>query len=195
MKQVQKFRACEADRLGLLKVARRIRLFRQEKRGVAAVEFALIAPFMIALWLGSIELSQAVSIDRKVAHSASALADLVTQQTALSATQMQNIMNATEAILAPHDTNNLSIDISGVRIRGDGTTEVVWSATRSGSGTSGGGTQAIPAALLVPNSFLVAANVSYTHTSAVAHSLTGPIQLSDAFFLRPRRSEEISYDP
>jgi Flp pilus assembly pilin Flp len=65
--------ACQADRFGLLKVARRIRSFRREKRGVAAIEFAMIAPFMIALWLGSLELSQGVSVDRKVSHAASAL--------------------------------------------------------------------------------------------------------------------------
>ncbi|MEQ8657513.1 MAG: pilus assembly protein [Hyphomicrobiales bacterium] len=183
------------DRFGLLAFARRVRSFRAEKRGVAAIEFGLIAPFMIALWLGSIELSQTVSIDRKVSHSASALADLITQQTNLTAGEMSDIMDATQAILAPHDANNLSIEIAGVRIDGNGATEVLWSEARNGAAPATGGTYAIPSALLIPNSFLVAANLSYTHTPAVAQAITGSIELSDAFYLRPRRSDTISYNP
>lgn len=186
---------CNIDRFGLLAVARRVRSFRAEKRGVAAIEFGLIAPFMIALWLGSIELSQGVSADRKVSHAASALADLITQQNNLTSAEMQDIMNATEAIMAPFDPTNLTIQIAGVQIDGDGATEVLWSEARNGAAPATGGTYAIPSALLIPNSFLVAANLSYTHTPAVAHTISGSIELSDAFYLRPRRSDTISYNP
>lgn len=195
MKQNKTHPSTSADRFGLLKVAKRIRSFRKEKRGVAAMEFALIAPFMIALWLGSIELSQGVSADRKVSHAASVLADLVTQQTNITRAEMQDIMRATQAIMAPYDAASLSIELAGVRIDGDGSTEVMWSETQNGSGSSVGGTYAIPGPLLIPNSFLVVANLSYLHTPVTTHVITGPITLSDAFFLRPRRSESITVEP
>lgn len=193
----QKHTLCEkdADRFGLLRVARRVASFRREKRGVAAVEFAMIAPFMIALWLGSIELSQGVSADRKVAHAASALADLITQQTNLTGDEMDDIMDATQAIISPFDPDNLTIRVAGIQIDSDGATEVRWSEARNGTAPAQGGTYAIPNALLIPNSFLVVANLSYMHTPAVAHAISGSIELSDAFFLRPRRSEEITYNP
>lgn len=195
MSQKQTIEPCNKDRFGLLKVAHRIRSFRTEKCGVAAIEFGLIAPFMIALWLGSIELSQGVSADRKVSHAASALADLVTQQTNLTGGAMDDIMDATQAIIAPFDPDNLTIQVAGVEIDGDGATEVMWSEARNGTAPATGGTYEIPNALLIPNSFLVVANLSYTHTPAVSHVINGSIELEDVFYLRPRRSETISYAP
>lgn len=198
--QMQDNPACQDDhfqddRFGLLKVARRIRSFRREKRGVAAIEFAMIAPFMIALWLGSLELSQGVSVDRKVSHAASALADLVTQQTSLTGDEMNDIMDATQAIMAPFDVGNLSIQIAGVEIDDQGATEVQWSESRNAAAPSVGGTYAIPGPLLIPNSFLVVANLTYSHTPATMHAITQTIELSDDFYLRPRRSETIEYNP
>lgn len=185
-----------ADRFGFLKVARRIRGFRKERRGVAAVEFVLLAPFMIGLWLGSFELSQAVSADRKVSHAASALADLVTQQPNVTTDELDNIMDATRAIMMPFDADNLAIEIAGVRIDDDSNTEIRWSTARDSSEDGPelpepGEAYPIPASLLVPNSFLVVAQLAFEHESPVSRTFTS-ITLTDAFYLRPRRSQEIT---
>lgn len=187
--------SAQADRFGVLKVCRRIRSFREEKRGVAALEFALIAPFMIALWLGSVELSQGFTINRKVSQAASVLADLVTQQTNLTAAEMNDIMDATVAIMMPYNVGNLSIEIAGVSIDDNGDTRVEWSETRNGSAAAVGSAYAIPPALIIPESFLVVAQLSYEHTPATSHVINGSITLSDNFYLRPRRLDAITYDP
>jgi Flp pilus assembly protein TadG len=174
---------------------RRIRSFRRNGKGVAAIEFGLLAPFMIAMWLGSIELSQGVSADRKVSHASSALADLITQQTNLTAVELDDIMDATQAIMMPFNVNNLSIEVAGVRIDANGDTEVMWSETRNGTAPAVGGTYAIPAPLVIPDTFLVVARLAYSHTPATAKVITGAIELTDDFFLRPRRSDEITYTP
>ncbi|MAC38359.1 MAG: pilus assembly protein TadE, partial [Oceanicaulis sp.] len=57
----------------------RLHRFWRDCRGLSAVEFALIAPVMILLYLGAVDLSLVLSIDRKVTSAASALADLVAQ--------------------------------------------------------------------------------------------------------------------
>ena len=182
-------------RFGLLSLAKRTRSFGKENRGVAAMEFAMIAPFMILLWLGSIELSQGVSADRKVTHAASVLADLVTQETTITGQQMTNIMNAAQAIMVPFNVNDLTIQIAGVKIESDGSTAVRWSTSRNGDAPAVGGTYDIPASLAIPDSFLVVTNLTYQYTPPTTHVITGPINLSDQFFLRPRRSETITYSP
>jgi Flp pilus assembly protein TadG len=183
------------DRFGVLRVARRIAGFGKSRRGVAATEFALIAPFMIALWLGALELSQGVSADRKVSHASSALADLVTQQTNVTAAELDDIMDATQAIMLPFDVGNLTIQIAGIAIDDDGNAEVMWSEGRNTVPPPVGGTYEIPEPLLEPNSFLVVANLAYAYTPATSAAVTGLISLEDDFFLRPRRSLEITYTP
>ena len=44
--------------------------FARDQRGVSAVEFALVAPLMITLYLGCVEISQGVGVDRKVTLTA-----------------------------------------------------------------------------------------------------------------------------
>jgi Flp pilus assembly protein TadG len=54
----------------------RLHIFSDDKRGVSAVEFALLAPFMIGLYLGGVEISDGIGIDRKVTLAAGAIANL-----------------------------------------------------------------------------------------------------------------------
>ena len=54
----------------------------RDDRGVAAVEFALILPLMLTLYLGCAELSQGLIATRKSTNVAIALSDLVAEQAA-----------------------------------------------------------------------------------------------------------------
>jgi Flp pilus assembly protein TadG len=69
----------------LRKLARLVR----DRRGIAAVEFALIVPVMVTLCFGSVEVCNAVSLDRMVSLTAGTVANLVSQYTTISSsTQM-----------------------------------------------------------------------------------------------------------
>ena len=50
-----------------------------DERGVSAVEFALLLPLMVTLYLGGVEVSQGLTIDRKVTLVARTVADLAAQ--------------------------------------------------------------------------------------------------------------------
>jgi Flp pilus assembly protein TadG len=165
-----------------------------EKKGIAAVEFALIAPFMISLYFGSIEISQGVTIDRKVSHASSALADLITQEQRVDDGQLEDIMNASSAIMMPYDAGQLRIVLVGVQIDNDGNATVAWSKGRNATGPAIGATYAVPAGLVIPNTFLVTARLEFDYTPIVGNVITGSITLNDEFFLRPRRSAEIEYE-
>ena len=58
-------------------VLRRLSDFATDRRGVSAVEFALLLPLMLTLYLGGVELSQGISIDRKVTLTARTPDDLL----------------------------------------------------------------------------------------------------------------------
>ncbi len=56
------------------------RRFGRKIDGIAAVEFALIVPIMLCMFIGTVELSQAITVDRRVTQVASTTADLVARQ-------------------------------------------------------------------------------------------------------------------
>ena len=77
---------------------------RRATGGVAAVEFSLLLPLMLMLYLGSAETTQAVMSGRKAALAVKTLSDLVSQQAAntnMLDLTMGNIFDAAAAIMQP----------------------------------------------------------------------------------------------
>ncbi|MEP4334806.1 MAG: TadE/TadG family type IV pilus assembly protein, partial [Roseobacter sp.] len=56
--------------------------FGRKKDGVVSIEAALLFPMMILLLLGTIDVTYAISLKRKIAVAASAVVDLTTQESA-----------------------------------------------------------------------------------------------------------------
>ena len=57
----------------------RLRDFARGQSGFAAVEFAMILPFMLTCYIGGVEIGDGVAIDRKVAITTHSIADLATR--------------------------------------------------------------------------------------------------------------------
>ena len=165
-------------------IARMFR-FARDRRGVSAVEFALVAPMMITLYFGCVEVSDGVAVDRKVSLTSATLANLVAQSTAISSSDMTNILDASSAIVQPYTASNLKMTVSCLSIDANKTVTTKWQATRNG-GT--GAAISVPADLKVANTQLILAQVSYAYTPIVGHSITGTLTLSDQMYMMPRIS-------
>jgi Flp pilus assembly protein TadG len=176
-------------------VARRIRFglprFAGDRRGVSAVEFALLSPLMIGLYLGCVEVSQGIGVDRKVTLTAGAVANLSAQATTISSTDMTDIMAASAAIMAPYSISPLKITVSCLNIDANNAVKVKWSATQGGTARSAGSSVTIPSALAVANSQLLFGEVSYTYTPPIGYVITGTLNLSDTMYMSPRISAPI----
>jgi Flp pilus assembly protein TadG len=158
--------------------------FARDRRGVSAVEFALLAPVMIALYLGCVEVSDGVSTDRKVTLAAAAMANLTSQAITISTSDMTNILDASSAVISPYDASKLKITVSCINIDANKNATVKWSVTRGGTARSG--TIAIPSALAVANSQLVFGEASYAYQPTVGYTITGTLNLSDRMYMSPR---------
>ena len=90
--------------------------FSRDKRGIAAIEFALIVPLMLTIYLGTIEISAAVSINKKVSRVSATVADLVTQQTEVNKSQLEDIMAVGEAVLFPYVSDKPDITIIAINL-------------------------------------------------------------------------------
>lgn len=171
----------------------RWKAFHRDRKGLAAVEFALILPIMISLYFGTVQIGDALTVKRKVTHVTSSLGDLVTQSKSISASDMSNILDAASAVIAPYSVSNLKIVVSQIKIASDGKVTVDWSKTRNGTALISGNTfTGLPDALKTNNSYVILASVSYAYTPYIGYILTGTINFQEKYYLRPRLSSSIT---
>ena len=63
-----------------------------DRRGVAAIEFALVTPLLLCMYFVTMEVSQAIETNKKVSRVGSMVADLVTQQQQITKSELNAIM-------------------------------------------------------------------------------------------------------
>ena len=102
-----------------------IERFRSEIRGVAALEFAIIAPILILMFVGTLEVSLAIAVNRKVSRISSSVSDLITQSQTLTTGDVDNIMDIAAKIMLPY-SNTVGIVVTGIDVTGSSAT-VAWS--------------------------------------------------------------------
>jgi len=167
--------------------------FARDGRALSAVEFALILPLMVTLFLGGTELSQAIAVKRKTVLVNRTVADLVAQDSTITNTEMTAIFGASAAVVAPYSSTNLKIVVSQLQIDSNGVAKVYqWSQPYQTTARTVNSTVTIPTGLNIPNTYLIMAETSYTYTPPIGYTITGPITLTDVMYLRPRLTTTIS---
>jgi Flp pilus assembly protein TadG len=171
-----------------IKASRTARDFVNNCGGVAAVEFAFILPLMLVLFFGTIDFSQGVAVSRKVTIMARTLADLTSQNTSVTTTQLDNFFTASTAVMTPYPAapvqatlSELYVDPSTLQAR------VQWSrgvATRAVSSPV-----AIPTQLQIGGTYLLMAEVSYLFVPTIGYVMApSGIVLRDVAYTRPRQN-------
>jgi Flp pilus assembly protein TadG len=172
-----------------------LRRFATDQRGVSAVEFAILLPLMLTMYLGGVEISQAVSADRKTTLVAHTVGDLTAQATNVASADMTNVLNAAAAVAYPFPSSNIKVTVTSVCIDSTGTkATVAWSKTLNGTARSGTVTSLIPSALMVAGTSLIWGEASYAYKPTIGWTITGTLTLNDKFFLRPRQSSYVTLD-
>jgi Flp pilus assembly protein TadG len=183
-----------AGRKGILLTLRRLA---RERRAVSAVEFALILPVMLTLFLGGTEITQGITIKRKTTIATRTIGDLIARATEITNDDMTKILGATTAVLAPYSAANLKIIVSSIAVDANGAAKIVWSdATANATahpanqsvtlptGTNADGN--VTPSLGLTNATLIWAEAEYTYTPAIGYVVTGSLALKDKVYLRPR---------
>src|SRR5215471_5426996 len=95
-------------------LVQRLVSFVRDRRGISAVEFAMILPLMVTMYLGVVEVSRGVAIDRKVTLTTRTMADLASRVTSINNTDMSSLLNATAAVISPYDQTKVKVVLSAV---------------------------------------------------------------------------------
>jgi Flp pilus assembly protein TadG len=185
---------------GMKRIWRAVTSFREDQSAVSAIEFALIFPVMLLLYVGGFETGQLLSAYRRVGHVSSTVGDLVSQVSSIDATEMSNVFDASTAIMMPFDTTNLKMTASSV-LYSSGALKVSWSKTRNGTAWTVGSAPpvTIPTALLVSGQEIIVSQVEYTYSGIFTSFLndllgSSSIDMSDTTFYRPRVSSTITFE-
>jgi Flp pilus assembly protein TadG len=140
-------------RLAMARIKAVVRDFRQDVRGIAAVEFGFIAPILLVMLLGTVELTRAISIDRRFSLVTSTVADLVTREEALTGTEVNAIYDVAAQIMRPYEVAPLKISIVPVAAIKTGT-NLVYPIATNRPGYNGGSVPARCAAYTLTDGML-----------------------------------------
>ena len=167
--------------------------------GVAAVEFSLILPILVVLWIGGVELTGALSVDRRLNNLASSIGDLVARGKTITYAQVDDIFDLAPAALFPYDAIGISMRVTAIDIDEDGNAKVAWSRAE-GTGLTAYVqdtlmTSVVPAALRVAGTQLIMSEVEHTYSPTVGYVITGDLELEDRMFFVPRLVNQVKICP
>ena len=164
----------------------------RSRRGIAAVEFALLAPVMAGVYLGGMQISLAVSAYRKVDLTANTVTNLVAQYTTISASQsMPDILNASAAVMYPNAASSTIITVSLITIDKNNNATVTWSKSLNGTARATGSTVTVPGTLDAANTTVVLGEASFAYVPGIDFLKLGTINLSSSIFMIQRASTVI----
>ena len=194
------------------------RAFIEDRRAVAAVEFAFIVPLMLVVLFCTIDFSAGLASSRKVTLTASALSDLTSEMPAsvniapIADSDLQNMFTAGISIMNPYLQNSntpVTAQISEIYVDSSLNATFQWSraatfaagATQATFGTSthnvGDPATALPAALKVKQTYVILSEVSFTYVPITGYAglmSTLGVNLSDVAYSRPRQATCLVYN-
>ena len=173
------------------------RHLRYDQSGIAAVEFALILPIMLLLFLGSFETTNLVLAYMKLEASAETAADLVAQtrvNTVLQSTDFTNITNAAKQVLSPLPTSGVLLKIAFASVTYNTGSAVIDWHTEVNSATPIT-TANIPNNVSLANlgnqasgstDSVIIVTLTYSYSSPSTYMLSSSYTLTESAFNRPR---------
>lgn len=165
---------------------------RRNSAGVAAVEFGLIAPMLIFMLIGTIELSRAISIDRKFSLVTSTIADLVSRERSLTAADVTAMYGVVDHMMKPWSSSTLKIKIIPVKsnLVGGRTCAYAQTANRpafhGASQVAYAATYAVTANLMAAGTAVIVVESSYAFTPLFVGTIIGTQTWTDKAILSPR---------
>jgi Flp pilus assembly protein TadG len=163
-------------------------------RGVSAVEFAIVLPIMLTLYIGSVELGEGISVQYKSTLAARTIADLASQYTSIDSPTMSEILGAPSQVMTPYSAANMSVTVSEVTTNANAVATITWSAALNATAHPVGQVIALPTYLQIPNISLIWGEVTFPYTPSIGYAVTGTINLYESEYFFPRKSSCVSYN-
>lgn len=166
-----------------------------DRRGVSAVEFAMLAPVMIFFYFGLAEFCQGYMAQKRASHSAAMVADLVAQRDSVTHGEVDDIFEVGELIMAPFTATGMSLRVSSARRIDANTVRIDWSRGSGMAARATGSSITVPSGLIGIGESVVVSESLYDYDSPVDYMMPGITTFSHTFYLRPRSVERVALVP
>ena len=158
------------------------------RRGITSLEFALLAPVLMTMLIGTYETTQLVRAYMTLGVATQAMADLLSHGDPDTSAQVTDACNGARLVMAPFTAANFSASIVALKNTA-GTVGLNWSNASCGTPTVMTSAAAITLGTpLVPNAadevFIVQSNYSYNARTSLV--LNATFALGYQAFARPR---------
>ena len=161
---------------------------------MAALEFALLIPFLLLMFLGLIEMSRLILVTQKAEKVATTIADITAQATSMSTSELNLILGATGNLMAPYRfTTNGVVIVTSVSKTGTNPPKVRWQHRGGGTKTATSLIGAVGANATLPTGLtlddkdnIVIAEVFYTYTPIMGTYILGERNIYKTAYYRPR---------
>lgn len=169
----------------------------RDRSGVAAIEFALIFPVMLILFIGSFETTNLVLASMKLEASAETATDLVAQtrvNTVLQTTDFTNITNAAKQVLTPLPTSGSQLKMAYASVTySTGSAVIDWhyevnsaTAITTANIPNNASLANLGTATSGSTDSVIIVKLTYAYSSPISYVLGPSYTLTESAFNRPR---------
>lgn len=173
------------------------RKFRDDEDGIAAIEFAIIAPVMIGMYFGLAEIASAISVDRRISHGTNVAGDMATQQPELKKADIEEVVSAALRVMDIRDIGRVSLDIESFILPAVGQPPESRGrirVNRAAGNFSNFDATNLDTKILNTNSGVVVTRAVYKYTPIELRFFNSDIKMEETFLLKPRRSDVVTIE-
>jgi Flp pilus assembly protein TadG len=168
-----------------------LRRFARDRDGVSAVEFALLLPFMLTLYIGGAELGDGMAVKFKSTLAARTVTNLASESVSINNATMSSILGASSSVVAPYSSAGMIVTLSEITTDSKGQGTVTWSDSLNGTARAAGSSITLPSNLQMPNISILFGEVTYPYTPAMGYVVTGTINIYQSVYFFPRLSTTV----
>ncbi|MCI4643751.1 MAG: pilus assembly protein [Hyphomonadaceae bacterium] len=169
-------------------------LLTRDTRGVAALEFALIAPILGVMIYGLIEMTLRFRAADEYQRYLQQAGDYLSREDELFSSDIDEIYAvASQMIRSGSLSGNLHLDVSSIGFKSDGAPELLWRRHRGDTPPSFNISDA--AGLGAPGESVIRVSARFSYETPISQIIgAGRMNIDDAVYFRPRVTRLIAID-
>ena len=173
-----------------------LRRFGAARKGLAALEFAILLPTMVFVLLAAVDLIDALSTYRRAENVAASLADVVSRDTSVTNSEISGLWSAVGLLMYPDTDTSMNERVSSVMVNSSTNATVVWSEAHNGAtARTANSTVTLPSAMMTAGTSVIMAETTYHYTSPLNFLFAGTIDFNHTVYRRSRLVDPIPRTP